>query len=176
MDVRRLSQRCNACGYSTPRLRTACSTTNKEFTNHIFAKLHDLFSTTRLVPVPPPAGMPLHTPAPLKHSPPVGLHISTARASFHARLPSGPALVPALCASANTASPSLPSHTRARKLHPHTCLLLPYVTCPLLPRVPAPSNPCQHIRPSDYLTSLSTPVCASTTQHTPLPIPFRTPP
>ena len=100
---------------------------------------------------------------------------SPARASFHARLPSGQALDPALCGPRCTASPSLPSHTRARKLHPHTGLLLPYVTCPLLPRAPAPSDPRQHILPSALLTTAVCPLpvsAPSTTQHTPnLPSP-----
>ena len=56
----------------------------------------------RLVPVPPPAGMPLHTPAPLERSPPVGLHISTARASLHA------------AAACQPGQPSFPRSVRPR--------------------------------------------------------------
>ena len=94
----------------------------------------------RLVPVPPPAGMPLHTPAPLERSPPVGLHISTARASLHAAAacqpgqPSFPRSVRPRTRALQ--APGLPSHTRvcarASSLQPippaPSCLLLDSLT------------------------------------------------
>ena len=66
-------------------------------------------------------------------------------------------------------------HTHAARNSIRTCLLLPYVTCPLLPRAPAPSDPRQHILPSALLTTAVCPLpvsAPSTTQHTPnLPSP-----
>ena len=88
-------------------------------------------SPARLVPVPPPAGMPLHTPAPLERSPPVGLHISTARASLHAAAacqPGQPSFPRSVRPRARAPNKPLDfPHTRAlaRKLQPHTVILLP---------------------------------------------------
>ena len=91
---------------------------------------------------------------------------SPARASFHARLPSGQALDPALCGPRCTASPSLPSHTRCAQLHPHmstpTLRNLSTSSARASSLRPTPTHP--PIRPFDY--SCMSPPCVCALDHT----------